>query len=201
MTGAFIADVRRCADIDQGRNALWRLFVHNYGLQALLAYRFGRWLLRAGRRFYLWPLLPVCWPIYYLLSRYARLAYDIRLELTADIAPGFYIGHFGAIRVRRCRIGANCSIGQLTEISAAADGAAPAIGDRVWIGAHTRILGPYRIGSGATVGAGTIVLNDIPEGVLCLGNPARLVTRNYDNRRILGLKNQGEDPIREATVS
>jgi len=201
MTGAFIVDVRRYADIDQGCNRLWRLFVHSYGLHALLAYRFGRWLLRAGRRFYLWPLLPVCWPIYYVLSRYARMAYDIQLELTADIAPGFYIGHFGAIRVRRCRIGANCSIGQFTEISAAADGAAPAIGDRVWIGAHTQILGPHRIGSGATVGAGSIVLSEVPEGVLCLGHPARLVMRNYDNRRILGLKDPDEAPIREAAVS
>jgi serine O-acetyltransferase len=201
MTGAFNADVRRCADIDQGRSTRWRLFVHSYGLQALLAYRFGRWLLRAGRRFYVWPLLLVCWPIYYLLSRYARLAYDIRLELTADIAPGFYIGHFGAIRVRRCRIGANCSIGQQTVISAATDGAGPVIGDRVWIGSHTQILGPYRIGSGATVGAGTVVRGDVPEGVLCLGTPARLVMRNYDNRRILGLKDQGEKPAGEVTVT
>jgi serine O-acetyltransferase len=200
MTGAFIADVRRCADMDQGQSTLWRLFVHNQGLQALLAYRFGRWLLRAGRRFYLWPLLPIGWPSYYVLSRCARIAYDIRLEMSADIGPGFYIGHFGAIRVRSCRIGAHCSIGRLTNLSANSDGAGPTIGDRVWIGSHTQIVGPYRIGSGATVGAGTIVLFDVPEGVLCLGNPARLVMRNYDNRRILGLNEQGEDPIRKATV-
>jgi len=37
--------------------------------------------------------------------------------------------------------------------------------------------------------------------VLCLGNPARLVMRNYDNRRILGLKDPDEAPIREAAVS
>jgi len=201
MSGAFTADLRRCADIDQGRSSVWRLFLHSYGLQALLAYRFGRWLLRAGRRFYLWPLLPICWPVYYLLSRYARLAYGIRLEMSADIGPGFYIGHFGAIRVRRCRIGAHCSIARLTDICAAAEGPGPSIGDRVWIGAHTRIVGSYRIGSGATVGAGTVVMHDVPEGVLCLGNPARVVLRNYDNRRILGLKDRSEKPIGHASVT
>lgn len=201
MTTAFIADVRRYADIDQGHGAKWRLFANNYGLQALLAYRLGRWLLRAGRRYYLWPLLPVCWPVYYLLSRFAWVAYDIRLELSADIGPGFYIGHFGAIRVHRCRIGANCSIGHLTSISAAADGRGPFIGDRVWIGAHAQIVGPHRIGSDATVGAGTVIMGDIPEGVLCLGNPARLVRRNYDNRRILKLREEVQSQTRNATAS
>src|SRR5215469_13848485 len=121
MRNAFIADVRRCADIDQGHSAVWRLFVNNYGLQALLAYRLGRWLLREGSRYYLWPLLPLGWGAYYLLSRCVWMAYDIRLELSADIGPGFYIGHFAGIRVRRCRIGASCSIGHLTVISGAAD--------------------------------------------------------------------------------
>jgi len=201
MRGAFIADVCRSADIARGQRTAWQLVVDSYGLQALLAYRLGRWLLRAGRKYYLWPLLPVCWAIYYVLSRYARVAYDIRLELSADIGPGFYIGHFGAIRVRRCRIGANCSIARLTSIGAAADGAGPVIGDRVWIGGHVQIIGDYRIGSGATIGAGTVVTGDIPEGMLCLGNPARPVMRNYDNRRILGLKEQGQGHANEVAAS
>jgi serine O-acetyltransferase len=201
MTTAFIADFRRCADIDEGHGALWRLFVNSYGLQALLAYRLGRWLLRARRRYYLWPLLPVCWPLYFVLSRCAWVAYDIRLELSADIGPGFYIGHFGAIRVRRCRIGANCSISQFTTISAAADARGPVIGDRVWIGAHAQIVGPHRIGSDATVGAGTVIQDDIPDGVLCVGNPGRRVRRNYDNRRILKLREEVQSQTRNVAPS
>jgi serine O-acetyltransferase len=185
MTSAFIADVRRCADKHPSRKALGRLLADNYGLQALLAYRFGRWLLRAARKFYAWPILPIGWPLYYLLSRYVRVAFDIRLELSADIDPGFYIGHFGAIRVRRCRIGANCSIGRLTDIAPAGNGPGPVIADRVWIGSHVQIVGSYRIGSGATVGAGAVVRQDIPEAALYLGNPACVVMRNYDNRNIL----------------
>jgi serine O-acetyltransferase len=201
MTAAFIADVRRCRDIDQEYRALWRLFVHSYGLHALLAYRLGRWLLRVRGRCYLWPLLPVCWPIYYLLSRCIWMAYDIRLELSAEIGPGFYIGHFGAIRVRRRRIGANCSIGQLTHISAATSGCGPVVGDRVWIGAHAQIIGPHLIGSDATVGAATVLRRDVPQGVLCLGNPARLVIRNYDNRRILRLMEAPQIQTGNATSS
>jgi serine O-acetyltransferase len=201
MIAAFIADVSRWADIDEGRGAVRRLFTDSYGLHALFAYRLGRWLLRTGRKYYLWPLLPIGWAIYYLLSRRAWVAYDIRLALSADIGPGFFIGHFGGIRVSQCRIGANCSIGQLTHISAAGDGRGPVIGERVWIGAHTRIVGPYRVGSDATVGAGTVLQGDIPEGVLCLGNPARLVRRNYDNRRILRLSDEVQRHTHKAAAS
>jgi serine O-acetyltransferase len=192
MTGAFAADLRRCADIAQTRRTLLWLFADNYGLHALLAYRLGRWLLRARRSFYLWPVLPFGWPLYYLLSRFAQLAFDIRLELSADIAPGFYIGHFGAIHLRDCRIGPNCSIGRLTNIMPAAAGPGPVIGERVWIGAHAQIVGAYRIGAGATIAAGAVVQEDIPERALCLGNPGRLVMREYDNSGILGLRPEGQ---------
>jgi serine O-acetyltransferase len=188
MSGAFQADIRRCADSNHGHRTLWQLFAENYGLRALLAYRLGRWLLRCQRRYYSWPLLPTGWLLYFVLSRYVRLAFDIRLELSADIAPGLYIGHFGGVRVRHCRMGANCTIGRLTRIAPAAGSGGPEIGARVWIGAHSQIVGDYRIGADATVSAGAVVLQDIPERALCLGNPARIVMRNYDNRGLLGLQ-------------
>jgi serine O-acetyltransferase len=189
MSGALQADIGRCADGNR-ENPLWRLYAENYGLQALLAYRLGRWLLH-HKGFRWWPLLPPGWIFYYLLSRYVRLAFDIHLELSADIGPGLYIGHFGGLHVRHCRIGANCSIGCLTKIAAAAAGPGPIVGDRVWLGASAQIVGPYRIGSDATVSAGAVVRGDIPDGALCMGNPARIVMRGYDNRGILGLRDQG----------
>jgi serine O-acetyltransferase len=185
MTSAFMADARRCADKQPARKALTQLLADNYGLQALLAYRLGRWLLGARHKFYGWPLLPLGWPLYYLLSWYARAAFDIRLELSADIGPGLYIGHFGAIRVRDCRIGANCSISRLTDITPALHGPGPVIGDCVWIGAHVQLIGSYRIDCGATLAAGAVVRQDVPSSALYLGNPARVVMRNYDNRGIL----------------
>ena len=199
--GAFAADLRRCADIDQTRQGLVLLFADNYGLHALLAYRLGRWLLRAAGRYHLWPLLPFGWALYFLVSRVARTLFDIRLDLSADIGPGLYIGHFGAIRVARCRIGANCSIGRLTNIAAGANGPGPLIGDRVWIGAHAQIVGAYRIGPGSTIAAGAVVRRDIPDGALCLGNPARVVIPNYDNRGILGLTGEPQVPPRRGAPS
>ena len=176
------------------------LFADNYGLQALLAYRLGRWLLAASH-YYLWPVLPFGWVVYFLLSRAARTLFDIHIELSADIGPGLYIGHFGAIRLAHCRIGANCSIGRLTNIIPATTGPGPTIGDRVWIGAHAQIVGGWSIGPGSTIAAGAVVQRDIPAGALCLGRPARIVIPNYDNRAILALSDAPPLPPRAGKSS
>ena len=56
------------------------------------------------------------------------------------------------------------------------------VGDDVWIGANVTILKGISIGSGAVVGAGSVVVKDIPEYAIAVGNPARVVrTRNPKN--------------------
>lgn len=46
------------------------------------------------------------------------------------------------------------------------------IGDHVWIGAEAMVMKGVRIGSGAIVAAGSVVVNDVPERSLVAGNPA-----------------------------
>lgn len=49
------------------------------------------------------------------------------------------------------------------------------IGADVWVGGGAIILPGVRIGSRAVIGAGSIVTRDVPEGVLAVGNPCRVV--------------------------
>ena len=49
------------------------------------------------------------------------------------------------------------------------------IGDDVWIGARAILLSGVSIGSGAIVGAGSVVTSDVPEWAIAAGNPARIV--------------------------
>lgn len=49
------------------------------------------------------------------------------------------------------------------------------IGDNVYIGVNSVILRNVRIGSNSVIGAGSIVVKDIPENVVAVGNPARVV--------------------------
>jgi len=51
------------------------------------------------------------------------------------------------------------------------------IGKNVWIGSHAVILPGVKIGSNSIIGAGSIVVEDIPSYSVALGNPAQVVKR------------------------
>jgi serine O-acetyltransferase len=156
--------------------------LEEYGLQALIIYRLGRWLNSVRKHRYGWVITFPLYPTYWMLSVYVRKAYDINLEQSADIAPGFYIAHFGGIEVRNCHIRSYCSIHQQVKLGAdKATAKELLIGSGVYIAAHAQICANISIGNGATIGAGVVVTQDIPDFCLVLGNPARIVQRDYDN--------------------
>ena len=157
----------------------------NEGLQATLVYRFGRMLSSNKRVVYLWPLLGLGWCIYALAAWFMRRGYGINVALSADIGAGFWIGHFGGIEVINCRLAERCSVGQQTKVGDARQRDGPTIGESVWIGAHARILGPVTVGSHATIAPGAHVKKNVPGRSLIVGNPARVISRCYDNSRIL----------------
>lgn len=49
------------------------------------------------------------------------------------------------------------------------------IGNNVWIGGNVTILPGINIGDNVTIGAGSVVVNDIPSGSIAVGNPCRVV--------------------------
>jgi serine O-acetyltransferase len=187
MLSAFLTDCQRIHRREQPSPLLvLKIFWRTEGLKALLGYRLGRSLLQLqaeGRK----PLIRLLgWPLYWLISGYARKALGIDLQLSADIGPGLYIGHFGNIVVRNCKIGSHCSIAQSVHIEPAPgeqDG--PTIGNRAWIGGHTDIIGTWQLGDRATVGAGALVTRDIPGSALFIGRPGRVIMSDYDNSDIL----------------
>jgi len=160
------------------------------GLQALLLYRFGNWIESRLRSPALFPvrilLRAVYGPLNYIISKMT----GIYIDRHADIGKGLYIGHFGGIVVRaRQQMGECCSIHQLVSIGSKDDVSLKVkIGDRVWIGAHSRIEGDVKVGDGVTISAGSIVVNDVKDSALVIGNPARIVVREYDNTRLLALQ-------------
>lgn len=49
------------------------------------------------------------------------------------------------------------------------------VGERTWIGAGTVIRQGTAIGAGCMIGAGSVVVKDIPDGVVAFGNPCRII--------------------------
>lgn len=71
-----------------------------------------------------------------------------------------------------------CRVGQFVTVSSGVVLAGEVtVGDDVFIGANATVIhGGIDIGRGATVGAGAVVLHDVPAGATVVGSPARLVS-------------------------
>ena len=65
------------------------------------------------------------------------------------------------------------------------------IGNDVWIGANTIVLGGVKIGNGAVIGAGSVVVKDIPDNVVAFGNPCNVIRdiTDKDREKSLNLEN------------
>jgi serine O-acetyltransferase len=185
MRSAMCADIKRYLRESTSRGAVLQALVQQYGLQATLVYRLGRALRLRARQMWWWPLVLPGWIVYWPAALFVRAAYGIRLALSADIGPGLYVGHFGGIELVNCTLGPGCNIGEQTRIGTRADRAGPRIGARVWMGGHVVIAGNVNVGDGATIGAGAHVTADVPARALLMGNPARVMSRDYDNSAIL----------------
>lgn len=54
------------------------------------------------------------------------------------------------------------------------------VGNNVWIGAQVCVMPGVTIGNGVVIGAGSVVTKDIPDNVVAVGNPCRVI-RKIDN--------------------
>src|SRR5262249_8324921 len=52
----------------------------------------------------------------------------------------------------------------------------PVIGDRVYIGPGSAIIGPLTVGEDAVIGLGAIVIRSVPPRAVVAGNPARVLS-------------------------
>ena len=88
---------------------------------------------------------------------------DISIGDFSMIGPNTTIGHDGTIGAW-CTLCAQCDItGRVT------------INDGVFLGSCVSIIPGKKIGSKSILGAGSVVISDVPEGVTAVGNPARIL--------------------------
>ena len=157
-----------------------RIFVDSPGLQAVLVYRFASWVNRTVR------FAPIRYPlklVSYLLQKFCIMCWGIYIDENAHIGSGLYIGHFGGVIIGPIRMGCDCNVNHQVTIGRRADGVpgVPSIGDRVWIGVGSVIFGNVQIGDGVSIAPCTVVARNLPAKVLVLGNPMRILRKDYDN--------------------
>ncbi|MBE6763871.1 MAG: sugar O-acetyltransferase [Ruminococcaceae bacterium] len=67
------------------------------------------------------------------------------------------------------------------------------IGDNVWIGANTVVVPGVHIGKNTVIGAGSVVTRDIPDNVVAVGNPCRVLREISERDRLYFYKNEAID--------
>ena len=121
-----------------------------------------------------------------LVSQTARLLTGVEIHPGATIGPGLFIDHgMGVVIGETTEIGEDVTIYQGVTLGGTGKDTGkrhPTVHDGVIVGTGARVLGPVEVGEGAKIGAGSIVIKDVPPNSTVVGNPGRPVI--IDGQRV-----------------
>ncbi len=141
------------------------------GFHAVTAHRFIHALNGLGV-----PLLPR------FLSNLVRAATGIEIHPAARIGRRFFIDHgMGVLIGETAEIGDDVTLYKGVTLGGTSLGRGkrhPTIGNDVVIGTNASILGAITVGDGARVGAGSVVVRDVPPRATVVGIPGRIVLQD-----------------------
>jgi serine O-acetyltransferase len=166
MFRRFKEDVGMVFDRDPAARGVGEIIFCYPGLHAIWLYRIAHGLWNKRFRF-----------LARLLSYVNRLVTGVEIHPGAQIGRRFFIDHgAGVVIGETSDIGDDVTIYQgvvLGGVSLKKGKRHPTIGSKVVIGAGGIILGPVHIGEGCQIGAGSVVVTDIPPYTTAIGIPAK----------------------------
>lgn len=149
--------------------------VFEQGFWALAVHRFGNW--RMGIR---WKLFRAPMTLVYrFLFRFVEWTCGITLPYTVRVGRRVRIWHHSGMILHARSIGNDVHLRHNTTFGVARTGQndrIPVIEDGADIGCNVCVLGNVRVGTRATIGAGSVVLFDVPDFAVAVGAPARVIT-------------------------
>ena len=116
----------------------------------------------------------------YISQRGVRKS-GIEIHPGAQIGKGLFIDHgSGVIIGETAIIGDNCTLYQGVALGGTGKDSGkrhPTLGNNVMVGSGAKILGPFTIGDNSKIGAGSVVLKEVPPNSTVVGVPGRVVRR------------------------
>ena len=135
-----------------------------------------------------------------IVSQYSRHRTGIEIHPAAEIAPGVFIDHgMGVVIGETAQVGEGSVIYQGVTLGGTGKQTGkrhPTVGQRCVISAGAKVLGNITIGDCAKVGAGAVVLRDVPAHATVVGVPARVV-RIGGSKEGVDLYQDKSDPVRD----
>lgn len=119
------------------------------------------------------PLLPR------VIDALIFVLFNSRIHHSTAIGRGTFCAYRGmsVLVHKQAVIGERVTLGPHLVIGGRSGQPPPVIGDDVYIGANVCIVGGLKVGNGATIGAGAVVLSDVAAGDVVAGNPAHTLHR------------------------
>ena len=185
---AIRTDLQAISDRDPASNGLLAPFLYFKGFHSLTAYRFGHHLWNSDRK---------CLALF--LQSLISEQFGVDIHPAARIGKGILVDHATCLVIGETAVvGDNVSI--LHDVTLGGTGKDkgdrhPKVGPGVLIGAGAKILGNVRIGIGAKVGAGSVVLEDVPNHCSAAGVPAKIVGKCKVDQPALSMDHHIQDPV------
>lgn len=113
--------------------------------------------------------------------RNLKIKYGIDLPASVTVGDGMKIEHIGGIVINPdVNLGNNICLYNGVTIGVEKRGkrkGVPNIGNQVWIGANSVIVGSINIGNNVLIAPGAFVNFDVPDNSIVIGNPGKIIPR------------------------
>jgi serine O-acetyltransferase len=192
MFDALRGDIRTVMERDPAARSTLEILLCYPGVHALALHRLGNRFWRAGwlstARF---------------VSHVSRFLTGIEIHPAARLGRGLFIDHgMGIVIGETAEVGENVSLLQgvtLGGTSTRREKRHPTLRDNVTVGAGAKIIGAITIGENSRVGAGSVVVRDVPPNAVVVGVPGRVTYK--DGQRVSGIdmnRTDLPDPVSRA---
>ncbi len=125
-----------------------------------------------------------------IISNIARFLTGVEIHPGAKIGRGVFIDHgMGVVIGETAEVGNMVTIYQGVTLGGTGKDIGkrhPTIGDNVVISSGAKVLGPFTVGNNSKIGAGAVVLKEVPPNCTVVGVPGRIVVK--DNKKVKSCK-------------
>jgi serine O-acetyltransferase len=186
-------DVANVVEHDPAAKSRLEVFLCYSGLHAVWFYRINHWLW--NHRLYL---------LGRMLSQVARFLTGIEIHPAAKIGRRLFIDHgVGVVIGETAIVGEDVTLYQGVTLGGTGKEQGkrhPTIEDGVVVGGGAKILGNITVGKNCRIGAGSVVLRNVPDNSTVVGVPGHIVFRD-GKRVVITDPKQINDPLSEALAS
>lgn len=161
-------DITVIFERDPAAKSVFEVIFCYQGLHAIWLHRIAHYLFKKG-----WIFFPR------LISNFARFITGIEIHPGATISEGLFIDHgAGTVIGETVEIGKNVTLYQGVTLGGTGKEKGkrhPTIGDNVVVASGAKVLGSFTVGHNAKIGAGSVVLKEVPPYATVVGIPGKVV--------------------------